>query len=216
MKHSFSKPVLLITFGYPGSGKSTFAQHFSAGHGLVHIGSDRIRYELFDDPQYTPAEENVVTHLMDYMLEQTIKAGVSAIYDYNVSTKKNRQILKDTAAKHNVTPLVVWIQTDKETSQYRSMNRDRRRAEDRYSFPLSRSQFDSFSDKMKKPGEKEASVVVSGKHAFRTQSLAILNKLKRLGIYPVPPEDTALPLKYRTGRVDPTVRQLRPQDVGRG
>lgn len=213
MQKRFSQPIMLIAYGYPGSGKTTFARQFAHEYGLLHVSADRIRYELFDDPHFNAAEEQVIISIMNYMTDQALKAGASVVYDRGVGVKKQRDTLIDSARKQGFVPLTVWIQTDIETAQYRAMNRDRRRAEDRYSFPLPQDAFDSMAKVMTRPGEKEPFVVVSGKHAFRSQAQAVLNRLQRSGvIYGQPQEQAPKP----AGRVDPRLRRLRPQDVGRG
>lgn len=215
MRKRLSKPVLLLTYGYPGSGKTTFSRQFAHDYGLLHAGSDRIRYELFDDPLFNAAEEQVIIAIMNYMTEQAFHAGTSVIYDRGVGVKKQRDSLFESARKSGFVALVVWFQTDKETALYRAMNRDRRRAEDRYSFPISAEQFEAVASRMTRLSGKEPFVVASGKHAYRSQAQAVLNRLSKLGVH-VESENAAELRKQQAGRVDPSLRQLRPQDVGRG
>ena len=200
-------------YGYPGSGKTSFARQFAHEHNFLHISADRIRYELFDDPQFTVGEEQVVIALMNYMVEQALKSKTNCIYDRGVGIKKQRDALISSASKSGFIPLTVWCQTDRDTAQYRALNRDRRKAEDRYSFTITQEVFDAETKRMTKPDEKEHFVVVSGKHSFRAQAQTVLNKLVRLGAVTTTASTTAAAPAVRTAM---PARRLRPQDVGRG
>ena len=76
-----TKPVLIMLYGYPGSGKTHFARQLSETLQAAHVHGDRIRGELFDKPQYDTHENEIVNHLMIYMAEEFLKAGVSVIFD---------------------------------------------------------------------------------------------------------------------------------------
>ncbi|MGD0284540.1 MAG: AAA family ATPase [Candidatus Saccharimonadales bacterium] len=82
-KIAVSKPLLIMMYGYPGAGKTFFARQLCEQLQAVHVQGDRIRYELFDEPQYDKQENEIVTHLVDYMTEEFLKVGVSVIYDIN-------------------------------------------------------------------------------------------------------------------------------------
>src|SRR5690554_4531589 len=52
--------MVIIVFGLPGSGKSFFAEHFSAAIDAAYISSDRIRKELFKARNYSEEEKSAV------------------------------------------------------------------------------------------------------------------------------------------------------------
>jgi hypothetical protein len=61
------------------------------------------------------------------------------------------------------------------------MNRDRRRADDKNSLNLSEDEFSSMLSSFEKPvATKENSIVVSGKHDFKSQSVMVLRKIANI------------------------------------
>ena len=78
-----TKPLLIMLYGYPGSGKSYVARQLSNHLQAAHVQGDRIRFELFEQPRFDKQENAVVTQLMDYMTEEFLNSGISVIYDTN-------------------------------------------------------------------------------------------------------------------------------------
>ena len=68
-------PILIYMYGLPGSGKSYVSRQLAELFGMAHVSSDRLRFELFENPKHDKTENMVVAHLMDYMAEEFIKAG---------------------------------------------------------------------------------------------------------------------------------------------
>ena len=67
-----SSPLLIMVYGYPGSGKSFFARELTNHVQAAHIQDDRIRAELFDKPNYSKQENQFVSQFMNYMTEEFI------------------------------------------------------------------------------------------------------------------------------------------------
>ncbi len=197
-------------FGYPGSGKSHFASRFAKKHNMIHISGDRFRYELFDDPQFSSGEDQVIERLMDYMLEQTLKTDTSVIYDSNNGSRKKRQELIKLAKKKDMNILMIWTQTDLNTAFSRSSSRDRRRPGDKYSFNMSQDIFDYLLSKITPPGQYEQYVVTSGKYDFPAQELTVLRKMEKLKM--IEPLDKA-PSRFL--RVKPSTAPKRRSIGGR-
>lgn len=171
-----------MLYGFPGSGKTYFARQFSENIQAAHLQADRIRNELFDNPQYDKRENEIVQQLMDYMAEEFLAAGVSVIYDLNSYRGKQRFMLRDLAKRSRAVPLVIWFQMDQDTAFTRSIKRDRRRADDKYAQKLDRTTFESMIGRMQNPSPSENYVVVSGKHHFNTQQSAVVRKLRDIGV----------------------------------
>lgn len=175
------KQVLILTFGYPGSGKSHFSTKFAEKHGFIHISGDRFRYELFDDPQYSDGENQVIERLMDYMLEQAMKTKTSIIYDYYNGVRKKRLEMIREAKKRGIETLIVWTQTDINTAFSRVASRDRRRPGDKFSFDMNQNQFDYVVRGITPPTYEEYAVI-SGKYDYPTQESTILKRLEKMKI----------------------------------
>lgn len=170
-----------MLFGYPGSGKTHFASELSNAMSAAHIQGDRLRHELFEKPRYDKQEDQVVYNLMEYMAEEFLNAGVSVIFDTNATRLVQRRALRDTARKAKGISLIVWLQTDQESSIARIAARDRRRSDDKFARPYTKEQFKLVVGSMQRP-QNEDYVVISGKHPFKMQSNAIVKKLYDLGV----------------------------------
>jgi predicted kinase len=183
-----SKPLLIMLYGFPGAGKTYFARNLTEHLQAAHVHGDRIRGELFDNPQYDKEENGVITQLMDYMTHEFLNAGISVVYDANAMRNAQRHALREMARKASATSLLVWLQVDADGSFARIGTRDRRRMDDKYAASLDRNAFDNIATHMQNPQNVEDYVVISGKHTFNTQFSAIVKRLQQLGL--IRAEDT--------------------------
>lgn len=172
-----TKPTLFLLYGFPGAGKTYFARQLCESLHAVHVQGDRIRSELFEKPRYDKQENDVVNHLMEYMAEEFLGAGVSVVYDANAMRLGQRRLLRDLARKAKAQPILIWIQIDPESAFLRVSKRDRRKTDDRYATPFDRTAFDRFAGSMQNPQNEEDYIVISGKHTFNTQRVAVMKRL---------------------------------------
>ena len=180
-----TKPLLIMLYGYPGSGKSYVARQLASNIQAAHVQGERIRNELFEHPRYDKQENDVIAQLMDYMTQEFLGAGMSVIYDTNALRSAQRHSLREMARKSHAQPLVVWLQIDVESAFLRTQRRDRRKADDRYSTSIDRTMFDNVLSYMQNPSAIEDYVVISGKHVFTTQLSAIVKKLHDMNLLTV-------------------------------
>jgi predicted kinase len=181
-KIELSKPTIIVFYGYPGSGKSYVARNLEEELQIARVSGDRIRHELFRQPRYDAQENAVVNHLMNYMAEEFLRAGVSVVYDTNAIRTAQRRKLRELARRHQASYLLVWIQIDTENAFSRTQRRDRRTQDDRFSEEQTRASFERQTAIMQNPQPDEDYLVISGKHNFVTQKNAILNRLYQLGL----------------------------------
>jgi len=215
-KQLLSKPVLIIVYGFPGSGKTFFSRQFSEEINAANINGDQLRYEFFDSPNYSKDEDSVVEHLSLFMVSQFLQAGVSVVYDASAIRQSQRRILKDLANRAKAEVLIVWLQIDVESAFLRVVKRDHRKIDDKYNRPLDRTTFESEINKMQNPGLHEDYVVVSGKHNFITHKNATFKKLYEKGLVNtdtaeskmVKPELVNRVPNLLGGRVDATRRNI--------
>ncbi len=180
-KLALSKPVLVCFYGYPGSGKSYIARNLAESLGLAYIASDRLRIELFEHPRYDDQENAIIEHIMKYMCEEFMAAGVGVAYDTNASTPSQRRILRELARRRGAEFVLVWLQIDEESAFARTQTRDRRTNDDKYAAPQTQLTFDKQVSGMQNP-QGEDYLVVSGKHTFETQKSAIVSRFYQLGL----------------------------------
>jgi predicted kinase len=181
-KLALTKPTLILLYGFPGSGKTYLARQLCDELSAAHVQADRIRFELFDEPRYDRQENEIVNHLMEYMTEEFLHAGISVVYDINSSRLGQRRILRDMARRLKAESLLVWLQIDVESAFTRVMKRDRRKTDDHFAASLDRTTFESIISTMQNPSTTEDYTVISGKHNYQTQRNAVLKKLYDMGL----------------------------------
>jgi predicted kinase len=180
-KLSTSKPVLIMLYGYPGAGKTHFARELSETVEAAHIQADRVRFELLEEPRYDKQENDIIDHLMEYMAEEFLGAGVNVIFDANAMRLVQRRTLRDIARRKKALPILVWLQIDQDSAFGRTSRRDRRRTDDKYARPYTQEDFDHVLGGMQNP-QNEEYIVISGKHTFNSQRSVVLKKLYELGV----------------------------------
>ncbi len=176
-----SKPVLICLYGFPGSGKSFVARNLAEHMKIAYISSDQLRSELFAKPRYDTQENAIISHLMRYMCEEFLGAGLSVVYDGSTQRGIQRRKLRELAARHGASYLLVWLQIDAQSAFGRTQHRDRRTIDDKFAQPLSQQSFNHQLSEMQNPKDEQY-LVISGKHAFGTQKSAIVNRLYQIGL----------------------------------
>lgn len=182
-----TKPLLVLLYGFPGSGKTFFARQLCDQLAAVHVHDDRIRGELFETPTYSKQENHIVTSLMNYMTGEFLSAGVSVIYDTNALRAGGRRAMRNLATKAGAESVLVWLQIDPDSAFSRVSRRDHRKADDKYAQTLDRAAFDTVSSGMQNPEVTERYIVISGKHVFGTQKSAMLRHLLDRGLITLDP-----------------------------
>lgn len=215
-KISSNKPLLIMLYGFPGSGKTYFARQLSDSMQAAHLQGDKIRNELFEKPRYDREENAIIAHLMDYMTEEFLSAGISVVYDINAMRMSQRRSLRDMARRAGAVPLLMWQQIDADTAFQRTIKRDRRRADDKFSPVLDKQGFERIAVNMQNPDLNEDPIVTSGKHVFTTQFNSLVKRLRDQKLinlddstsHVVKPGLVNLVPKQNVGRVDFSRRNI--------
>ncbi|HEX5796887.1 MAG TPA: ATP-binding protein [Candidatus Saccharimonadales bacterium] len=182
-KIQVKKPFILILYGYPGSGKSTFARQFAKEiNNTIHIHSDKIRTELggklkrkgIDTPEVYEA-------LVEYMTKEFLASGFNVLLDVSVPRRSDRRKIRNLAYANNAKLVMAWLQIDADTAFDRLRKRDKRKVNDRYAKSYTRAEFESVVNNSQNPDDEEY-VVISGKHTFSTQKNAVFKKLEELKV----------------------------------
>lgn len=211
-----NKPVLICLYGFPGSGKSYVARNLSETIQSAIVSSERIRSELFDQPRYDQQENAVINHLMSYMTDEFLSAGVSVVYDANAMRIAQRRNMRMLAKKHKAEYMLIWLQIDTDSAYARTQGRDRRTSDDRFAMPHTEDSFKKTLSGMQNPVGEDY-IVISGKHSFITQKTAIMNKLYQMNLISgdallksvAKPELVNLVPNLQAGRVDMSRRNIR-------
>lgn len=177
-----SKPVLILLYGFPGSGKTYFARQFCESVQSAHLEQDRIRNELFEQPRFTKQENSALGRITEYMTGEFLKAGISVVLDMNAMRISQRRILKEVARNAKAEVLTIWFQVDPDTAFIRNQKRDRRKLDDRYAVGYNVEAFKQIASYMQHPEPTEDFVVTSGKHSFQSQMSTVIKKLADMNI----------------------------------
>lgn len=172
-----SKPLLILLYGMPGSGKTFVARQVTSQLNAAHIQADRIRAELFENPTYSKDENHIVNSLMTYMAGEFLSAGMSVIFDANVMRLSQRRALRNLALKLDAETVLLWLQIDPDSAFQRAAKRDRRKLDDKYAQDMDPATFREMLGGMQNPEMTERYVVLSGKHVFNMQKNAIMRHL---------------------------------------
>lgn len=206
-----AQPLLLIVVGYPGSGKSTLARSLAEKYRFGWVHGNRLRYELFNNPTYSKDEEEIISRLAGYILEELLRTKGHVIYDADGNTKAARQQLVKQARKAGYRTLTVWMQTDLDSAQVRATKPHK---DDAFTNPLSHDLFQQFVKQFDAPKSPEDYVVISGKHTPKTQLVNLFNKVEAL----YKPKTQQIPVKSdnkkpaeNTVSVHPTTPKQRPR-----
>lgn len=200
---SLLQPTVFLMVGMPGAGKSYFARRFGEQHEAPCVSADRLRLEMFNQPQYTPAEQAIVNRVADYMVEELFKTKRSFIIDGLMgNVRSQRTALAQRARAHGFKLLTVWVQVDETTARSRSLKRNAKKVDDRYNPPMPETSFTGLLKQLTPPAS-EPHVVISGKHNFPTQKAAVLRKLPRprsaeAPVKPAPQSEQAAPQAPQT------------------
>lgn len=185
---SLAQPLVIMMLGLPGAGKSFFARQFSETFSAPLVSLDRIRYELFAEPKFSKDEELVVERLALHQIEELFKSHKTFIVDGAASTRVSRTIIERMANKRGYGRLIIWVQTDEQTTLSRSLHRKEGRLYDEFNTPLSADLYQRLAKRITPPSPVEQTIVISGKHTYAAQSKMVLQKLAGTPQQPTDPQ----------------------------
>jgi len=91
-------PRFVVYCGLPGVGKSTASEYTAERLSAVRFRSDEVRYDLFENPTYTPAEMDRTYEEMLKRARAELAAGRDVVVDGTFKQRRRRERAKGVAA----------------------------------------------------------------------------------------------------------------------
>lgn len=189
-----NRPYAIMLVGIPGSGKSFFGVQFAETFGAPYI--DSITLEKLS------RDEEASGELVGIMLGEVAKTHQTFVFEGNSDSRTNRSEFSQWARSKGYQPILVWVQTDQQTSLKRALK-------------TGSSTKESFEQTLKSfspPHPDEKAIVISGKHTYSSQARTVLAVLSR----GTRPQNTPLatPVRPATAAPEPP-RTAAPSSGGR-
>ncbi len=154
-----SKPYAVLVFGAPMSGKTTFADQFSARFNAPFLNLS----ELHD--QFGISRKVALN-----LITQISKCKQTLIIEGGLDTERQRNEIRRMLSQAGYAPILVWIQTDLNEIKHRMRHKYNKLEEAKIALANSYK-------KIEAPSDDEDPLVISGKHTFQTQCKNVLNGL---------------------------------------
>lgn len=155
-----SQPCLYLFVGYPGAGKTTFANILQAATGAVHLWADDERWKMFEKPTHTTAESHQLYEHLNTVTAELLKQGKSVIFDTNFNHRADRDYLRQIAIDNQAKTVLIWLTTPLETAHDRAVHSDTTR--NGYTVNMTHEEFSSITSKLEAPGEDEKPLAFDG------------------------------------------------------
>lgn len=180
-KESMNTPLfLLATLGYPGSGKTHFAERFCREHKIIHLNSDQLRHTMFANPKYTSDEHQAVFREMDRLCEEYISQGKSVLYDANNNRRDKRLILQHIAQNHEAQYVLLYFNTPLETAIRRNNERQHIEGEKKKLFPhIDEAVIHRMNKNIELPNGDEPFIEINGQADYAEQEKTVLAVLEQ-------------------------------------
>lgn len=144
--------------GYPGSGKTTTAKFIHELTGAVHLWADNERHNMFEHVTHSHDENVALYKVLNERVDEMLGEGKSIVFDTNFNFYKDRQRMREIAAKHGAKLVLVWVKVPKELARQRATQNVRPPYND--IFPEDR--FERMSSNLQEPRDDEPHVVIDG------------------------------------------------------
>lgn len=169
-----NQPYLILLVGIPGSGKTFFAEKFAETFSTPLINLNDLRFELFEQPDFSKNEENYLEKISYALLPELMRSRRAIMLEGGLEARSDRATYRQIANAHGYNTVTVWVQNTENTAKTRSI-RQIKTAPRKYN--LTAEQFDIMVKRFTAPNVRENPVVISGNHTFSTQAKSVLRRL---------------------------------------
>lgn len=175
--------------GVPGSGKSYFARNVANKINAVRINGDSMRLAMFGslkemDRIYQTKDRRVLNEYvfngLDYVAEQILLRGQDVIYDAHQNRRSDRRTVEELAMRQGAIPIVVRINTPRDTAFERTQSREATVDQRRMTPDKARETIDRHLASSDKPDNSEHVIDIDGTRPFNEQFVVFESKLKEI------------------------------------
>ena len=157
-----SKPYAILVFGAPMSGKTSFAEQFSARFNAPFLNLSQLHEEC-----------HITRKVALNLILQIAKCKQTLVIEGALDTEKQRNEVRAILNDAGYRPVLVWVQTDLNEIKHR-MRHKYKKLED------AKNALAESYKKIEAPSDEENPLVISGKHTFTTQCKNVLTGLSEL------------------------------------
>jgi predicted kinase len=147
-----SSPILLLTVGLPGCGKTTAARQFEAEHAALRLTKDEWMKALYGAENPSSASDVIEGRLIAIAL-QVLRLGTNVAIDFGLWSRDERSALRYAGDQAGAS-LVMWY-APIALDEQRRRHALRLSADPRATWPISDEEFSSWSDKFDEPTSDE-------------------------------------------------------------
>ncbi len=158
-----TQPVLFLTVGFPGAGKTTASRLIHELTGAEHLWADHERRERFAQPTYSHQENLHLYAELNEKADTLLGAGKSVVYDTNFNYHRDRERLRLIARKHHARTFIVWVVTPAELARERA-TKDAHKQTTRLLGDMPVERFEQITQHLEQPQPDEQIIRLEGTH----------------------------------------------------
>lgn len=182
-----TKPLLVMFIGFPGSGKTYFATRLAEKLGGIWLNSDAMRMSIFGSRENIekiyhtndrPKLNSYTFGAMDYVTKNSLKQGISVIYDAIQRTHADRDHMAGLAKATGVVLVLVSMKTDVEVAVKRGISREDTAESRRFEEQKMRDVVKHFDEGLESLRPGELAIEISGELPFEEQYEIFSRKMR--------------------------------------
>jgi predicted kinase len=104
-----ARPILYLTLGLSGAGKSYFSERLAKDIGAVYLNGDALRMAMIDEPVFSREEHRQVYRTMDFVVGELLRQGYSVIYNANFNKRAGRDEKREFAKRLHADCVLLWV-----------------------------------------------------------------------------------------------------------
>jgi predicted kinase len=156
-----TKTTLYLMVGYPGAGKTTVSHIIAELTGAEHLWADHERKKMFDPVTHSYSESQKLYNYLNNLTDRLLSQGKSVIFDTNFNFYKDRQKLRQIAAKNGAETKLIWLTTPEDIAKQRALT-ETEVNHTRVLGTMPENEFDRMAGNLQPPRDGEDPIKVNG------------------------------------------------------